>query len=101
MTLFCRGRGPAALYRVFGNGRLVEFIGFANLDMDGVLGAVAETGAQPIAEIVGYQARLAIDNLNGAFRAGRNTETATVAFVLVDVNDISFHVKSPEADRVE
>ena len=39
----------SVLFQVFFDHRLVEFIGFTLLDMDGVLRAVSETGPEAVA----------------------------------------------------
>ncbi len=70
------------------DGFLVEVVGVALLDRDGALRALAQAGAQPVAEVVGQQHGLAADDLDGALGAGRHAVATAVAQVLVDVHDL-------------
>jgi len=71
------------------DGGLVELVGVTFGDRDGALGALAQAGAQAVAEVVRQQARLAADDLDGALGAGRHAVAAAVAEVLVDVHDLA------------
>jgi hypothetical protein len=75
----------------------IKSIGFAGLDVNRVLWAMAEAGAESVAQVVRHQACLAVNDLNRAFGAGRYAETASVAFFFIDMNDVSFHALSPFA----
>jgi hypothetical protein len=66
--------------------------------MNGVLWTVAEAGTQAVTQIVGHEFGFAVDDLNGTFRTGRHAKTASVAFFLIDMNDIPFHACSPAAE---
>jgi CHASE2 domain-containing sensor protein len=66
-------------------------LGLALLDPDGAHRAFADAGPQPIAEQVADQARLAIDQLQGALGTVGNAIPAAVAQLRVDVNDPAFH----------
>ena len=70
-------------------------LGFALLDMDGAQRAGADAGAQAVAEEVGDQAGLAVDELQGAFGAIGQALAAAVADLVVNADDLSFHVNSP------
>jgi hypothetical protein len=76
------------LHRLF-----VELIGLSLLDGDGIHGTVSEAGAQSIAQVIGEQPGLAVDDLDRAFGTGRNTKAAAVAFFLIYFYDLSFHRK--------
>jgi len=76
---------------VFFHGGFIKLIGFAFLDMDGILRTVAKAGTKAVAKIVCRQAGLAINDLDGAFSTCGYTEATTVAFIFVDMNDIPFH----------
>jgi hypothetical protein len=73
----------------------VEGIRIPLLDGNGFPGAVAEAGAEPVAKVVGHKAGLAVHNLDGAFRTGRHAESAAVAFIFIDSDDIPDHMLSP------
>jgi len=47
--------------------------------------------AQPVAGDLGHQPRLAVDELQRAFRAALHAEAAAVAAFLVDTDDLAFH----------
>jgi hypothetical protein len=55
--------------QMFLHGVLVEFIRLALLDMNGVSGALTETGSKTVAEVIRRQYRLAVDHPDGAFGA--------------------------------
>ena len=50
-----------------------------------------EARAEPVAEIFGEQLRLAVDDPDRAFGAGRDAQAAAVAFFLVDGDDFTDH----------
>jgi hypothetical protein len=56
---------------------------------------MADAGAEAVAEKVANQARLTINNLQRPFRAIGNTQTATIAFYFIDLNDFSFTHLTP------
>jgi hypothetical protein len=76
---------------VFFHGLLVEFGGGALLDEDGVLGAVAEAGAETVAEVVGQKSGLAVDDPDRPFGAGGYAEAAAVALVFIYFYDVAIH----------
>jgi hypothetical protein len=73
--------------------RFVEILGFALDDLQGVLGAFADAGAQAVAQVVGNHFGLAVDDLQGPFGAGDHAVAASVAAFFIDFNDLSgyFH----------
>jgi hypothetical protein len=85
------GRLGPGKAEVFFHGLLVEFGGGALLDEDGVLGAVAEAGAEAVAEVVGEESGLAVDDPDRPFGTSRNAEAAAVALVFVDFYDVAIH----------
>jgi hypothetical protein len=52
---------------------------------------VAEAGSQTITEKIAHQACFFVDDLNGAFGAVGNAETASGAFLFIDGDDFAFH----------
>ena len=74
------------------HGGLVELVRFALLDGDGVHGALTQAGPQAVAEVVGGQHRLAVDDGDGPLGAGGYAVPAAVTFIRVDLYDFSQHV---------
>jgi hypothetical protein len=52
---------------------------------------MADARAEPVAEQIADESRLAVNDLHGAFGAVRNACPAAVAFFFVNMNDGSFH----------
>jgi hypothetical protein len=77
------------------NRLLVKFVGFPLNDGDGILRTLAETGPEPVTEVVCGENRLAVDDFYGPFRAGRDAEPAAVTSFLVDLNNFSLHFNAP------
>ena len=71
---------------------LVKLIRFAFFYSDGIERAIAEAGAEAVTEVVGNQAGFAVDNLDGAFGTGRDTESAAVAFLFIDLDHFANHI---------
>ena len=84
------GRAPAGR-EVGHDRRLVEGDRLALDDGDGALRALAEAGAQAVAQGVGGEARLPVDERDGALGAGRDALAAAVALRLVDLDDLPEH----------
>jgi hypothetical protein len=82
---------PADLLQVLFNGRLIEIIGIPLDDGDGVLGTVTEAGTETVAEVIGSKSRLAVDDGDGPFGAGRHAQSAAVAFFFVNLDNFSDH----------
>ena len=78
--------GEVPLHRL-----LVEPDGGPLLDHDCVLRAVAKARAEAVAVAVVDQFRLAIDDLDRAFRTGRDAETATVALLFDEPDHGALH----------
>jgi hypothetical protein len=49
--------------------RLVELLRLTLFDGDGTLGAFAEARPQSVAQVLGHESRLAVDDLDGALSA--------------------------------
>jgi hypothetical protein len=84
-------RRPTDLLEVLFDSRLIKLRGIPLDDGDGILRAVAETGAETIAEVISREPCLAVDNGDGAFGAGRHAQSATIAFFFVNLNNFSDH----------
>jgi hypothetical protein len=82
----CVAGREVALHRL-----LVERRRLALLDHDRVLRAVAQAGAEAVAVTVVDQAGLPVDDLDRAFRAGRDAEPATVALLFDEPDHGALH----------
>jgi len=71
------------------DGGFVELVSLALFNSYRIERAGSQAGAQPVAEILGQQFGLAVDNLDRAFGTIRNTQTAAGAFVFVNPDDLS------------
>lgn len=98
----CFGRTAGAAGRVGGlvlpgglHGGLVVGRGLALLKRNGPRGAVRQAVAHAVAVVVAHQRGLAADHGDRALVAGGGAGPAAVAFLLVDVNDLSFHGQPP------
>jgi hypothetical protein len=78
-----------------GSGRMfldlfgIEGVRFASFDRDGILGTMAEASSQAVTIDVADEPGFAVDDGDGLFGAGRYTQAAAVAFVRVDVHDVT------------
>jgi hypothetical protein len=70
---------------------LIKFISFALDDVKGVFRALADAGAQAVAEIVRHHFGLAVNDPDGAFGAGDNALAAAGAAFFIYLYDLSFH----------
>ena len=86
--------------QVRGDGGLIVGSGFPLHETDGVGGAGWQAVAQPVAIVVAYQARLAVDHGDGALVARVDAQAAAGALVLVDVNNLAEHGTSFASCRV-
>ena len=77
------------------DGHLVVGRGLALLKGDGAGGAVWQTVAKAIAEVLTGEFGFAVDDVDGTLVTGLGAEPAAVAFVLVYVNDFSEHITTP------
>jgi hypothetical protein len=68
---------------------LVKVVGFPLLKPDRVHWAVAEARSQSVAEVFRHEPCLAVNDLDGPLRAGRDALAAAVAQVGVDVHNRS------------
>jgi len=86
------GRSGNALgFQMLFNCGFIKGVGLALFNGDGSQWAFAEAGAQSVAEFVGSQNSLAVDDGDGSFGAGWYALSASVAFIGVDFYDISQH----------
>jgi hypothetical protein len=69
----------------------VEGFRFPHFDAEGPLRTLPQACPEPIAQLVGDQLGLAVNDLEGTLVAGRNAHAATVTFLLVDDDDLSGH----------
>jgi len=60
----------------------------------GILRTRIQAGAQSIAKQITYESRLSINDLKRTLRAVGNTNAASVAFFLVNIDDLPSHIKS-------
>jgi len=71
--------------------RGIEGRRFPLFDRDGVAGTLTQAGTESVAVHLAHEARLAVNDLDGTFVAGRNAGAAAVALAFVDVHNVSFH----------
>ncbi len=64
-------------------------------DGNGSFGTMSQTCAQAVAEEVADQPGLAVNHLQGSLGTSGKAKTATVAFSLIYLDDLSSHVGSP------
>ena len=73
---------------------LIKLRCLAALDLDRPLRAVPQTRPQTVAQEVGDEPGLAVNDLDGTLRTGGNALPATVAQVFVDGDNLADHVHS-------
>jgi hypothetical protein len=80
------GRGAVRTdgVKMFFNRGLIKAVRLPLDDPYRILRALSETGSETVAEVVGGQNRLAVDNRDRPFGAGRNAESTAVTFVRID-----------------
>ena len=83
------GRGLLGL--TFPHGLPVVCGRFPLLKGDGSRGAGRQAVAQTVAVVLAHEPGLAVDHVDGALVTGLGAQTAAVAFVLVNVDDLSYH----------
>jgi hypothetical protein len=72
----------------------IEFVRFPLDDPDCILVTFAEAGAQPVAQVIGGESCLAVDDSNRPFGAGGDAEAAAVAFAVIYLNYFPDHIHS-------
>lgn len=77
---------PACLNRL-----LIKLIRLTFDDPDGIARAFTEAGTETVTKVISSKNCFTINNFDCPFGTGRNTESATVTFLLIDFNNISFH----------
>ena len=73
------------------NGLFIKCFGFAFNNLQGALGAFADTGAESVAQVIGDHPDFAIHHCQGAFGATDDTLAATVASLVIDLHDFAFY----------
>jgi len=68
----------------------VKIIGFPFYNKQGIVGTISETGPQAVTVLFRDQPGFAVNNLDGAFRTGRDTQAATITALIIYFDDISF-----------
>jgi hypothetical protein len=68
---------------------LIEIFCLSLNNGNSILRAMSETGAQTVAELLTRQLRLAINYLKGSFGTIRYTKAAAVAFLLINLDNLS------------
>jgi hypothetical protein len=61
---------------------------------------MAETGTEPVTEVVGSKFGLAVNNLNRSFGTGRHTKAATVAFLFINNDNFPDHVTDSSIGKI-
>jgi hypothetical protein len=73
------------------DGRFIELVGFALDDPDRVPGAFSQARSQAVAVHLRHQSCLAVNNLKCSLGASRHAQSAPVALLLVDLDDLPHH----------
>src|SRR6266704_1410744 len=73
----------------------IELVCFPFDDQDRILRAFTKAGPKPVAQVVRSETRLAVGNGDRPLGAGVDSDSASVAFFLVDFNDFSDPDKIP------
>jgi hypothetical protein len=82
--------GRSAGLQMLFHGFLVKVIRHPLNYMEGIIRALSQAGPQTVAEHIGHNLGFSVHDLQGALGAGGNAEPAPVAFVFIDLNDLSF-----------
>jgi hypothetical protein len=85
-------RLTADLLEMIFDSNLIKFIRLAFYYGDGIERTISQAGAEAVAEVVGNQARFAVDNLDGTLGTGWHAESAAVAFLFIDFNHFANHI---------
>ena len=84
------GRRRCRHFQMMLHGLFIKIFRIPFLNMESVVRTFSETGAETVAILFCRQAGLAIHNRNGAFRAGRYAQPATVTFFFIDPDNLAF-----------
>jgi hypothetical protein len=89
------GTSVVSLADMFFRGQLVEVLDHCIHNFERPLRTFAEAGPEAVAVLLRDQSGLTVDDPDGPFGARRDTETAAVAFFLIDFYDFPglFHIK--------
>ena len=77
------------------NGVLIIFGSLALLKSNGSRRAVRQTVSEAVAEVLSDQLGLTIYDIDGSFMAGIGTKTAAVAFIFIDLDNLTDHYRAP------
>jgi hypothetical protein len=66
----------------------VEIFGFTFLDSDCILRAFTQTRSETVAQVFSKELRFAVNDLEGTFCARRNADTAAIAFLFVNMDNL-------------
>ena|SRR5690606_1796889 len=79
------------LYHFTDNSDLVIWLSLTLFDSDGAFRAVSDTRPEPVTHQLRYQPYLAVNHLKSTFVAVGYTNAASVAFLLIYLNNVSLH----------
>jgi hypothetical protein len=82
----------ADLLEMIFDSELIKFVRLAFFYSNSIERTISKAGSDAVAEVVGNQAGFTVDNLDGAFGTGRDTESATVALLFIDFNHFANHI---------
>jgi hypothetical protein len=72
-------------------GVLVEILRLPFDDLEGILGALSQTGPQPITELLSDEPGFPVYDLYSALGTGRNTYPTAITCCFVDFDDLPFN----------
>jgi len=75
---------------MFFDGFGIEVLRLPFYHRNGPLGTFSETSRETVTVMFGDKARFAVNKLNGPFRACRHALAATVTFVSININYLSY-----------
>ena len=78
---------------------LIIRFGFAFFDGYGVLRTGCQTCAKAVAKQITYESGFSIDDLECTLGAVGNANAASVAFFLINIDDLPFHIESRFPER--
>src|SRR5210317_1658056 len=87
-----RKRFTANLLQMIIDCYFIILIGFTLFDCNGIHWTVSEACTEPIAEVIGKQFGLAVNNLNCTFGTRRDTIATTIAFILINFDHFTNHL---------
>jgi hypothetical protein len=82
--------GRLLIRQVGFHGGFVEFLRLAFDDLERPLGALADAGAETVAEVVRDHLDLTVNDLKGPLCAANHTLAAAVAFLFIYLDNLAF-----------